>query len=84
MSEEKPEIEYPCDWEYKVIGLSEAAVRQAAVDAFAQRDYNIEFSHVSSTGKYHSYSITCSVQNEDDRNTLFGLISGAKDIMTVI
>lgn len=84
MTQEKPKIEYPCSWEYKVIGLGEVAIKNAAVGAFAQREYELVFSHTSRTGKYHSYTIKTEVRSEEDRNQIFAALSAAEGIQTVI
>ena len=84
MSDSKPKIEYPCSWEFKVIGTSENVVRQAAVNTFGQRDYELVFSHVSKTGKYHSFNITSNVADEVDRDSIFASLAGAEGIATVL
>ena len=84
MTEEKPKIKYPCSWEYKIIGLSEVAVKNAAVAAFSQHEYSLTFSHTSRTGKYHSFSLACKVSSEDERNAFFKTLAGSHDIVTVL
>ncbi len=84
MTQKKPKIDYPCKWEYKIIGLSEVAVKDAVVTTLTQRDYKLNFSHKSRTGKYHSYSLETQVSSEEDRNIIFNGLSKSKNIQTVI
>ena len=46
----RPVIEYPCPWEYKVIGENESAMRQAVADVMIDINHKVTFSHTSRTG----------------------------------
>ena len=46
-SDNKPEIQYPCLWEYKVIGEDEFAMRQAIAELLSELDYEVTFSRSS-------------------------------------
>lgn len=65
-SEDKPEIDYPCGWSYKLIGREEAALR-AAVDTVVQGDYSLVHSRESTGGKYLSLELSLTVSTEEER-----------------
>jgi uncharacterized protein len=64
-------IAYPCEWEYRVISIDEAALRLAISQIMGERKYNVEFSKTSKSGKYVSLAITTFVETEEIRNQLF-------------
>jgi putative lipoic acid-binding regulatory protein len=55
--EDQPRIEYPCFWEYKIIGTDEIMIKDAAANILADRTYDIIFSKTSRSGKYQSFSV---------------------------
>lgn len=81
---EKPEIAYPCQWSYKVIGSDREAVRLAVEYILEGREYILVYSHQSRTGRYHSWSIDLVVASEDERNLLFAAFKNHLDIKIVI
>ena len=78
MSEEpehpKPEIEYPCEWRYKVIGPDDAELRAAITSALGpqtERAYNVTLSHTSNRGNYCCLNVDLVVYTEEDRVSIF-------------
>jgi putative lipoic acid-binding regulatory protein len=67
---EKPIIEYPCDWSYRIIGTDEQLLRKAALDCLGNIDYSISVSNYSSSGKYISLNIETVVSSESARNRI--------------
>lgn len=65
-SEDRPEIDYPCEWSYKLIGREEAALREA-VDIIVQADYSLVHSRKSTGGKYLSLELSLTVSTEEER-----------------
>jgi putative lipoic acid-binding regulatory protein len=67
----KPNIEYPCNWEYKVIGTDVNEIIKV-IDRIADgMDYKISSSNVSSKGKYFSLNLTVFVTSEVIRDIIF-------------
>lgn len=64
---EKPDISYPCNWLYKVIGTNEEALRQAIQVVCGQKNPQVSRSHTSSGGKYCSLNVELQVENEKIR-----------------
>ena len=63
----KPEIDYPCVWQYKVIGTSEQELRQAIAQVAANSDHTVALSKNSATGKYCSLNLEMTVLDEAHR-----------------
>jgi hypothetical protein len=68
---QQPEIEYPCEWEYRVIGSNDVLLRHAVAEIFADKIYTLSLSNVSSGAKYLSLAVTTIVINEEERNNLY-------------
>ena len=82
--EQRPEIVYPCRWEYKVIGSHREQMEAAIVAIVQGLDYTLDFSHSSSTGKYCSFLLAVTVENEEHRNAIFKALENCPDIRMVI
>jgi putative lipoic acid-binding regulatory protein len=80
----KPQIDYPCSWEYRVIGSDEFALRQAVAEVMADLEYEVSFSHFSRTGKYCSLSVELTVTDEGQRRSLFAALKKHGDILLVL
>lgn len=80
----KPEIEYPCSWEYKTIGKSQEQMRTAIVAIMEDREYTLAESNHSRGGKYCSLLLTTVVHSEEHRNTLFRTLQDHADILMVL
>jgi putative lipoic acid-binding regulatory protein len=63
---QKISIDYPCRWNYTVIGSDEAAMRAAITDATAGAG-DVTASRSSAKGKYLSLNISVQVDNESAR-----------------
>lgn len=80
----KPDITYPCQWEYKIIGLTPEEMSSSVAQILDGRDYKLNMSNVSRTGKYTSLTISLLVENEEDRLSIFNNLSGTPTIKMVI
>lgn len=69
--EQKPQIDYPSFWEYKIILLKEQNADELCKEILGQRDFKCTFSHTSKTDKYHSFLLRVCVQSEEDRLDIF-------------
>lgn len=68
--DQKPEINYPCDWTYKVIGEDEIKIREA-IDNLLGAAGKIKKASSSSKGKYTSLSLVITLQDEAQRNRIY-------------
>lgn len=84
LSKEKLELNYPCYWIYKVIGYEEVEIKKAVKEVVERDEYKIKLSNVSKKGKFQSFTLEVLVHNEDDRKTLYELLSNHEKIKTVL
>jgi len=75
--QDKLELDYPCNWSYKVIGEDIEKITH-------QRNANVKQTNKSKNGKYTTYNVQMLVHNEDDRHTLFDLFKEHCDIKIVL
>ena len=81
---EKPEIEYPCEWGYKLIGRDKAKLEACVFDIVGKRAYKTKGGNSSSKGKFHTLNMTCKVESQIDRDQIFKAFSDHKDVKMVI
>lgn len=83
-SKKKLELEYPCNWTYKVIASEQKALHQAIIDVLNEREHKLTSSNSSKTGKYTSMNLELLVHNEDDRTFIFEALKQHQDIRMVL
>jgi uncharacterized protein len=81
---ERPEIQFPCEWSYKIIGSDINNILSTIEEAVLGLAYNITPSNVSSTGKYVSLNLKLEVPNEAVRNLIYEKLSQSPDIKFVL
>lgn len=64
---DKPSIQYPCAWTYKVIGTDETDIRAAIETVLGKKNLLITKSHSSSGGKYLSLNAETVVEDDESR-----------------
>ena len=45
MAQERPDIEYPCNWEFRIIGADEAGLREAIAGIVGNQNHEIRPGH---------------------------------------
>ena len=91
-NDQKPVVEYPCLWGYKVIGPDEENMRHAVklcLDECLQentgdREFELGQSRTSKGGKYVSLSLNLTVNDETERDAIFAALSARTEILMVI
>jgi len=83
-SAEKPKIEYPCEWGYKLIGTDKTKLQTCIFDIVGERAYQTKGGNSSSKGKFHSLNMTCKVESQEDRDAIFKAFSDHDDVKMVI
>lgn len=81
---EKPKIEYPCNWNYKVIGTNVEEMIKAIELAAAGMDYEINSSNISSKGNYFSLNLRVFVNSEVIRDIIFEKIESNEFVKMVL
>jgi putative lipoic acid-binding regulatory protein len=80
----KPNVEYPCRWIYKVIGMDRETVRQAIMEVIQECPCEIRYSRSSARGKYHSFSLEVTLYNDEQRQTIYERLMGHPAIRIVL
>lgn len=84
LSQHKLELNYPCNWKYKIVILETVNVKYISKDVFGDREHKVNESNVSKKGKYKSYNIELIVHSDDDRTELHRILGDHKDIKMVL
>ncbi len=67
----RPDLTYPRNWEYRVVGTSRGLVREAILDVTGGSEDSLTFSRFSETGKYISFVLEMRVTDEAHRNAIY-------------
>ncbi len=79
-----PKIEYPCEWDYRIIGTSEEAIRKAVITILGEKEHSLSFSNVSKAGKYISLALKTNVATEEERNAIYVSLRKCPQVKSVI
>jgi len=82
--EQTLELNYPCDWRYKLIGHSLEDLQTAVHDVLQGREHQLEHSNVSKSGKYISLNLDILVHNEEERQFFYEALKSHQSIKMVL
>lgn len=82
--EQKLELDYPCDWRYKIVGSEREALEKAVHDVILERAHTLTHSNTSRTGKYVSMNLDLLVHNEDERQFIYEALKAHQNIKMVL
>ncbi|EJF07301.1 hypothetical protein ThvES_00006180 [Thiovulum sp. ES] len=82
--EGKPDIEYPTEWRYKVIGLVENEMRKTIDEVLETKKYDLRFSRASKGGKFTSLEVKTVVDSEEERDQIFKDLQKSPAVKMVI
>jgi putative lipoic acid-binding regulatory protein len=80
----KVEIDYPCEWKYKVIGEECEKIENAVKSVMGEKAHTCTPSRVSRKGRYHSYEVKTEVESEEERTELFHKLKKHDDLKMVL
>ena len=80
----KAKLDYPCQWLYKVIGTDHEQLRQAIMEIITNIPCKINLSNSSSSGKYLCLNLEITVQNEEERNSIYLNLKAHPNIKIVL
>lgn len=80
----KPEITYPCEWEYKLIIVNGVDINEIVKNTLKEKPYNLSLSNESKTGKYESYNLSLEVKSETQREEFFTSFKKNENIKYVL
>ncbi len=84
MSEQKPEITYPCSWGYRVIGTEASPMKNAIESVVSAKKYKLKDSNTSSGGKYVSMALSLVVDSEEERLSIYESLKASDEIRMVL
>jgi len=90
--QDRPLIEYPAPWSYKVIGTDEDAVRAAVRESLdagllpdtGDREFQLGLSRESRGGRYLSLHLSLTVLSEEERDGIFRALKAHPDVLLVM
>ncbi len=77
-------LNYPCNWEYKIITDAKDKLKNSIKELFKKRNYNLIFSKKSKNGKYDSYILSTIVFSDEDRKKIYEDLKKDKNIKIII
>ncbi|MCF7791669.1 MAG: DUF493 domain-containing protein [Victivallales bacterium] len=80
----RPEIDFPCEWSYKVFGTSRGSVETAIRESLAEKSYSVTKSVLSSKGNYISITVKLTVNDRNEIDSLYKALSQHKNIKIVL
>ena len=86
-TQEKPEINYPTNWGFKLIGRDKEALLKCIKEIMkevGEKEHLCSLGNASRTGKFHSYNASCTVKSEEERNKIFKYFEAHDDVDMVI
>lgn len=81
--EGKPEIHYPCLWEFRIIGEDKQDLERIVSELVA-KPYTLDEKNHSSKGRFISMHLSVEVESEEERNALYQSLSTHKAIKMVL
>jgi len=84
LNEHKLELDYPCNWKYKLVIRKEQNIKKIINEVLEQREHGVKPSKTSSQGKFKSYTLELLVHNDDDRKGLYQLFGDHEHIKMVV
>ncbi|MBT3277766.1 MAG: DUF493 domain-containing protein [Phycisphaerales bacterium] len=64
-------IDYPCMWQFRLIGSDLAALQRCVVELVGHRPHTSQPANASSGGKFVSLNLSMKVQTAEDRDAVF-------------
>jgi len=81
---QKPAIEYPCDWAYKVIATNGDLSAEQISETLQEKKHTVALSNRSSQGKYVSFNIETKVKDEAERTEILQILQALPAVKMVI
>jgi len=84
---DKPEINYPTTWGFKIIGKDKEALQKCIKEIMkieGDKKHSCTIGNQSKTGKFTTYNASCIVENEEERKRIFKYFEDHDDVNMVI
>lgn len=79
-----PEIEYPCRWQFRLLGEDRPAMVAAIAELIDEPTHSLRDGNVSATGRYLSLSLEMTVSSDAERLRIYSLLANASAIRMVL
>ena len=70
-TKEKPQIEYPTQWGFKIIGRNKDALLACIKEVMGDKEHLCSLGNTSRTGKFTTYNASCIVESKEERDRIF-------------
>jgi len=80
----EPEIRYPCEWGFRIIGTHDKLIRQLVAEVVRELDHTLESSNTSAGGKYVALHLRIEVRDEAHRNEIHAALMADEAVKTVL
>ena len=80
----KVHIDYPCAWNYRIIGLKKEVVLEAITQVFGEKATISPIEHFSSHHKYIAINCSIQVESDEERTGYFDSLVKHNGIIMVI
>ena len=81
---EQLDLEYPCQWEYRVIGADLATLEAAVQAVMAGKSHTCKPGNTSEGGRWCTLVVSLEVVDEDERVGLYKALQASDDIKIVL
>ena len=81
---ERPELKYPCEWSYKVIGRDVDKLISAIGTASLDLSYEVTPSNVSKNERYFSLNFKVTVPSEAARDLIYQKLNDNENVIMVL
>jgi putative lipoic acid-binding regulatory protein len=83
-TQDKPKIDYPISWGFKIIGKDKNELLSCIKEIMGNKKHLCHIGNSSSGGKFHTYNANCEVESEEERNKIFKAFSDHDAVKMVI
>ncbi|MBG84469.1 MAG: DUF493 domain-containing protein [Phycisphaerae bacterium] len=84
VEEQTLNLDYPCEWEYRVIGSEPAPLEQAIKEVMGARAYTCQEGRQSGGGKWITRVVSLVVQDENERTSLYEQLRSHEAVKIVL
>lgn len=81
---DKPQIDYPCEWGYKIIGRDKIKLLDCIHQIMAHRAFRYTHGNSSAKGTFHTLNAKCIVFSQEERDAIFELFTKHEAVKMVI
>ena len=84
LNQHKLELDYPCNWTYKLVIRHEQDITKIVKDVLEDRKHGIKPSKTSKEGKFRSYALDLIVEDEEDRKNLYKILGDHEHVKMIV